>query len=113
MVKQKVVMKLSMEDSKKRSKALKAAVGLPGVISAALEGDRMVVVGDGVDSVTLTLVLRRKMGYVELVSVGSAEEKKKDEAAASGNSWPYQYCPAQPYVYEIRQQANHDPCSVM
>ncbi|CAL9758711.1 unnamed protein product [Musa acuminata subsp. burmannicoides] len=110
---QKVVMKLSMEDSKKRSKALKAAVGLPGVISAALEGDRMVVVGDGVDSVTLTMVLRKKMGYVELVSVGSAEEKKKDEAVVSGNSWPYQYCPAQPHVYEIRQQANHDPCRIM
>lgn len=73
----------------------------------------MVVVGDGVDSVTLTMVLRRKMAYGELVIVGSAEEKKKDEAAASGNSWPYQYCPAQPYVYELRQQANHDPCSIM
>lgn len=78
MAKQKVVLKMAMEGAKRRSKALKAAVSLPGVLSVSLDKDCLVVVGDGVDSVTLVTVLRRKMGSAELVSVGSAEEKKKE-----------------------------------
>ncbi|KAG6489976.1 hypothetical protein ZIOFF_051258 [Zingiber officinale] len=50
-----------MEDAKRRSKALKTAVGLSGVISASLDKDCLIVVGDGVDSVELATVLRRKM----------------------------------------------------
>ncbi|PKA58634.1 hypothetical protein AXF42_Ash008921 [Apostasia shenzhenica] len=73
-----MVLKLSMEDDRKRAKALKAAVGLAGVVSAALDGEKLTVVGDGVDSVELTMVLRKKMGYAELLTVGSAEEKKEE-----------------------------------
>ncbi|XP_074574966.1 heavy metal-associated isoprenylated plant protein 47-like [Curcuma longa] len=76
MVQQKIVMRLTMGDTKKRAKALQTAVGLRGVVSATLEDDKIVVVGD-VDSVTLTRVLRKKMGHVDLLSV--AEEKKEDK----------------------------------
>ncbi|XP_074574978.1 heavy metal-associated isoprenylated plant protein 47-like [Curcuma longa] len=76
MVQQKIVMRLTMGDTKKRAKALQTAVGLHGVVSATLEDDKIVVVGD-VDSVTLTRVLRKKMGHVDLLSV--AEEKKEDK----------------------------------
>ncbi|XP_074574987.1 heavy metal-associated isoprenylated plant protein 46-like [Curcuma longa] len=78
MVQQKIVMKLTMKDDKKRSKALQTAVGLKGVVSATVEPDKIVVVGD-VDSVTLTMVLRKKMGHVDLVSVTEEKEKKEDK----------------------------------
>ncbi|XP_073001745.1 heavy metal-associated isoprenylated plant protein 47-like [Typha latifolia] len=96
MVKQKIVIKVSMEGgysagylcclmklasmecTTKRSKALKIVVGFSGVISASLDGeDKIVVVGDGVDPVALTRMLRKRMHYAELISVG--EEEKKEE----------------------------------
>ncbi|KAG6493149.1 hypothetical protein ZIOFF_048126 [Zingiber officinale] len=68
MAKQKLVLKVAaMEDAKRRSKALKTAVGLSGVISASLDKDCLIVVGDGVDSVELATVLRRKMGSANLL----------------------------------------------
>ncbi|XP_039123661.1 disease resistance protein Pik-1-like [Dioscorea cayenensis subsp. rotundata] len=89
MVKQKMVMKLTMEDAKKHSKALKTAVSFSGVISAGLEGeakDRLVVIGDGVDSISLTITLRKKMGHVELVSVSSYDEKKDGKKENNNNN---------------------------
>ncbi|CAL9084472.1 unnamed protein product [Musa textilis] len=112
-----MVMKLTMEDAKKRSKALKTAVGLPGVISAKLDEDKIVVVGDGVDSIVLTTMLRKKMGRVELVKVGSAEEKKEEKKEEKEPSWVYPmtwtpHVNLMPPVYEIRE-ASHDPCRIM
>ncbi|XP_042428779.1 disease resistance protein Pik-1-like [Zingiber officinale] len=79
MVQQKMVMKLTMDNPKKKAKALQTAVGVHGVVSVALEDDKIVVVGD-VDSVDLTRVLRKKMGHVELLSVAEVKkEEKKDE----------------------------------
>ncbi|URD97613.1 hypothetical protein MUK42_18737 [Musa troglodytarum] len=168
MGKQEMVMKLTMEDAKKRSKALKTAVGLPvfpllvrqfiflsiaivtrtpsshllnsrkvtlpssssssspphhlridfvGVISAKLDEDKIVVVGDGVDSIVLTNKLRKKMGHVELVKVGSAEEKKEEKKEEKEPSWVYPmtctpHVNLMPPVYEIRE-ASHDPCRIM
>lgn len=48
----------------------------------SIEEDKMIVVGNGVDSVTLTTLLRKKMGYVELVTVTEVKEtndEKKQE----------------------------------
>ncbi|XP_042424948.1 disease resistance protein Pik-1-like [Zingiber officinale] len=91
MVQQKMVMKLTMEDPKKKAKALKTAVGVHGVISVALEDDKIVVVGD-VDSVDLTRILRKKMGHVDLVSVAEnkKEEKKEEKKGAEpvAVTWP-------------------------
>ncbi|XP_020671956.1 disease resistance protein Pik-1-like isoform X2 [Dendrobium catenatum] len=92
MAKQKVVLKLSMEDAKKRSKAMQCAVGMHGVLSVSHEGDKMTVVGEGIDSVALTTLLRKKMGYVELELVAAVEEKKekkvKVEAEVKSNIQP-------------------------
>ncbi|RRT82943.1 hypothetical protein B296_00012034 [Ensete ventricosum] len=63
-----------------------------GVISVKLDGDKIVVVGDGVDSVVLTNMLRKKMGHVELVKVGSAEAKK-EEKEADGSVIPVTWTP--------------------
>lgn len=52
------------------------------MISASIDGaekNQMVVVGDGVDSVTLTTLLRKRMGFAELVSVITLQEKKAEE----------------------------------
>ncbi|KAL0904706.1 hypothetical protein M5K25_026844 [Dendrobium thyrsiflorum] len=76
---QKVVLKLSMEDAKKRAKAMKCAVGMHGVLSVSHEGDKMTVVGQGIDSVTLTRLLRKKMGCVELEVVTPVEKKKEEK----------------------------------
>ncbi|KAJ0988193.1 hypothetical protein J5N97_006549 [Dioscorea zingiberensis] len=105
MGKQKMVLRLTMEDDKKRSKAMQIAVSLNGVISAGLEGegkDKLVVVGDGVDSIKLTMALRKKMGHVvELLSVAAVEEKKdnKSEGDAKKQQQPPQPPAMIPYYY--------------
>ncbi|XP_059664644.1 uncharacterized protein LOC132310490 [Cornus florida] len=61
-MKQKMVIKLQINDQKRRSKALKIAVGISGVESAALQGadkNDIVVTGDEVDAVVLTTALRK------------------------------------------------------
>lgn len=83
----------------------------------ALEGDKISVVGDGVDAVALTTALRKKMGRVELLSVA---EKKKESNEAAGKSveavnWPHQvYSLVPQYAYAIPEAYNHAPtCSIM
>lgn len=83
MVKQKIVLKLALDDERKRRKAFKAAVGMSGVTSATMEGDKIIIVGDGVDPITLTTMLRRSLGYAELLSVSSGDDKKKDGHGAA------------------------------
>nr|XP_043622320.1 heavy metal-associated isoprenylated plant protein 12-like [Erigeron canadensis] len=96
MAKQKIVVKVVMNTNKKARKALKIAVSLPGVESASFVGsdkDQIAVTGEGIDSVELTTLLRKGVGYTELVSVGpekKPEAKKPDEGQAV-QYYPYQY----------------------
>ncbi|XP_073002115.1 heavy metal-associated isoprenylated plant protein 47-like [Typha latifolia] len=118
MVKQKIVIKVSMEGGysagylcclmkltsmecpTKRSKALKIAVGFSGVISASLDGeDKIVVVGNGVDSVALTRMLRKGMHYAELISVKEEEKEEKKEEKKEATCLPYPCM--QPYSYVV------------
>lgn len=53
-----------------------------GVESAALKGDdkcQIEVIGNGIDAVQLTTLLRKGVGYTELMTVGAADEKKPEE----------------------------------
>ncbi|XP_072963473.1 heavy metal-associated isoprenylated plant protein 16-like [Typha angustifolia] len=119
MVKQKIVIKVSMEGgysagylcclmklasmecTTKRSKALKIVVGFCGVISASLDGeDKIVVVGDGVDPVALTRMLRKRMHYAELISVEEKKDEEKEEKKEP-TIWPYYYHAMQPYSYVV------------
>ncbi|XP_058112933.1 heavy metal-associated isoprenylated plant protein 46-like isoform X3 [Magnolia sinica] len=121
-MKQKIVMKVPMNDAKCRCKAMKAAVGIQGVISATLEGndkDQLAVVGDGVDSVALTRLLRKKMRFTELISVAAVDEKKKEEekkpsieATVWPTSWAYQYSGPQP-LHHMYQDPYRDNCCIM
>ncbi|KAJ4815715.1 Copper transport protein family [Rhynchospora pubera] len=106
MVKQKVVVKLaSLDDSKKRTKALKTAVSMEGIVSVSIDRDRLVVVGDGTDVVSLTNMLRKKLGYAELISVTSGEDKIKEEkegkisSGSKSSSTPSSYQYGYPSVY--------------
>ncbi|KAH0448374.1 hypothetical protein IEQ34_022174 [Dendrobium chrysotoxum] len=125
---QKVVLNLSMEDAKKRSKAMQCAVGMHGVLSVSHEGDKMTVVGEGIDSVALTRLLRKKMGYVELEVVTTVEEKKEEKKVkveAEGIKsniqpviLPYYYGQSvgaitQPPYYYVDPSYDQNNCSIM
>jgi len=86
-----------------------------GVISATAEEEKIVVVGDGVDSVVLTQKLRKKMGYVELISVTEEKkseskppEKPADKAEKVTNPTVWAYPP--PYAYQYEIPAEQPPC---
>ncbi|KAI3753550.1 hypothetical protein L2E82_25605 [Cichorium intybus] len=116
MTKQKVVVKVTMTSEKKIRKALKIAVSISGVESASFAGsdkDQIAVTGEGIDSVELTTLLRKGVGYTELLSVGPVEEKKPNAAKETNPTVaplyvdPYQYyyssygMPYYAYAYEI------------
>ncbi|KAJ9560836.1 hypothetical protein OSB04_005996 [Centaurea solstitialis] len=72
MAKQNIIVKVAMFDAKKTRKAMKIAVGVSGVESAALIGsnkNQIKVTGEGIDSVELAMLLRKGVGCTELVSV--------------------------------------------
>ncbi|KAG9448771.1 hypothetical protein H6P81_008736 [Aristolochia fimbriata] len=96
-MKKKIVMKVQMNCEKCRTKAMKAAAGVEGVDSVAIEGNEketVVVVGEGVDPVVLVELMRKKVGYTELVSVGEAkkEEVKKAAEASKTSMITYECC---------------------
>ncbi|CAK7323373.1 unnamed protein product [Dovyalis caffra] len=69
---QKIVLKVQMHCEKCRSKALTVAADADGVSFMGLEGedkDKVVVIGDGVDSAALASRLRRKVGHTDIISI--------------------------------------------
>ncbi|MCD9638358.1 hypothetical protein HAX54_022258 [Datura stramonium] len=132
-MKQKVVIKLSLNgnDQKYRSKAFKIAVSQPGVESAAMQGDeknQLEVMGDQIDAVKLTSLLRKNLGQADLVSVGpvgGGGDNKDDPkpqagaAAAAAVTLPqaplyyYTYPPYQYPVYQVSDSYNQPSCSIM
>uniref|UniRef100_A0A0E0IH65 HMA domain-containing protein n=1 Tax=Oryza nivara TaxID=4536 RepID=A0A0E0IH65_ORYNI len=84
MAKQKIVVKMPMDTERKKRKAFKAAVGMTGVTSASLDGDKLIVIGDGVDPIALTTMLRRSLGHAELLSVSSGDDKKMGGGGGHG-----------------------------
>ncbi|XP_022727889.1 heavy metal-associated isoprenylated plant protein 16-like [Durio zibethinus] len=121
---QNMVVKVTTNGQKSRSKALVTAVGLSGVESASLKGDdysQIEVTGDGVDPVLLTRRLRKRVGHAELVSVSAAGGEKKEEKAVEEPPATPQYV-WQPYVpppyvctpynqlYEVHDMPPNDPC---
>ncbi|KAJ4702465.1 Heavy metal transport/detoxification protein [Melia azedarach] len=75
-MKQKIVMKVQMNCQKCRTQALMLAASACGVNSVGFEGpekDKVVVIGDGVDSVKLVTCLRKKVGCTELLTVAETK----------------------------------------
>ncbi|CAL1407995.1 unnamed protein product [Linum trigynum] len=103
-MKQKLVINVSMNKEKSRPKAMKIVVSVHGVDSASLAGPdktQIEVTGDGIDSVALVTLLRKKVGFSELMSVGPLEEKKPEEdSKPTAAVWSYEYAAGPPhYVY--------------
>ncbi|XP_057980049.1 heavy metal-associated isoprenylated plant protein 47-like [Malania oleifera] len=108
-MKQKVVIKISADlNGKIKPKALKIAVSMSGIESVALQGDnndQIVLTGNGIDVVSLTTRMKKRLGYAELQSVTPIEEKKKEEKESSQVTmqptiWPaYQF--GTPHYYPL------------
>ncbi|KAJ9560878.1 hypothetical protein OSB04_006038 [Centaurea solstitialis] len=101
MTKQFVVMKVDMSNCKKTRKALKIAAGLEGVESVALIGsdkDQIMVTGEGIDPVKITMLLRKGIGCTDVVSVGFMEEKiYTNTVAAAGQMSAARVVPLEVY----------------
>ncbi|KAK4846438.1 hypothetical protein QYF36_017201 [Acer negundo] len=101
-MKQKMVIKVTINGQKSRPKVMKIVVGASGVESVAWKGDdknQIEVIGDRLDPTVLTLLLRKKLGYADLVSVEEKkDEKKENEAKLQVKAMPtYSYYGSCPY----------------
>ncbi|KAK3150251.1 hypothetical protein QOZ80_3AG0230840 [Eleusine coracana subsp. coracana] len=77
---QKVVLRVpTMTDDKTKQKAMEAVADIYGIdsIAADLKDNKMTVIGD-MDTVTIAKKLR-KLGKIDIISVGPAKEEKKPE----------------------------------
>ncbi|KAG4984188.1 hypothetical protein AAZX31_10G223000 [Glycine max] len=80
---QKVVLKvLTMTDDKTKKKAIEAAADIYGVdsIAADVTEQKLTVIGE-MDAVAVVKKLK-KVGKVDIISVGPAKEEKKEEKKA-------------------------------
>ncbi|KAI3428878.1 uncharacterized protein J3R85_008884 [Psidium guajava] len=114
----KVVIKVSITNQTKRfwcfgpknshSKALRLAAGFPGAQSVALEADKgQIKVTGEFDVVNLATLLRKKVGFAEVVSVGKeSKDKSSDEKDKQPVVWSY---PRQEIVY-VRDPYLESPC---
>ncbi|KAF3947848.1 hypothetical protein ACB098_11G035300 [Castanea mollissima] len=105
-----------MKGDHARKKAMRIAVGLSGVESATIKGkdkDQIEVKGEGIDTVKLATLLRKKVGHASIVSV--AEEKKKekeDELKIKYMVGPPSYG-LPPYTYYEIPRYDTPSCSIM
>ncbi|XP_062170165.1 heavy metal-associated isoprenylated plant protein 47-like isoform X2 [Alnus glutinosa] len=115
-MKQKIVIKVQMTSDKCRTKALKIAATTDGVNSVAIEGsdkDRLVVVGEGVDSANLTRSLRKKLCYAEILKVEEVK-KKPPEPCCQTLSMCRQYPPFPMYCEPVQAPySSTDGCVLM
>ncbi|KAJ0967207.1 hypothetical protein J5N97_024124 [Dioscorea zingiberensis] len=80
MAQKKVVLRiLSMNDEKTKQKAMEAVAEIYGIdsIAADLKEQKMTIIGE-MDTVLVAKKLK-KVGKVDIVSVGPAKEEKKDD----------------------------------
>ncbi|KAF8007044.1 hypothetical protein BT93_K1141 [Corymbia citriodora subsp. variegata] len=86
------------------SKALKIAVGFSGVQSVAFVGDDrdwMEVIGDRVDAVKLATLLRKRVGFAEIVSMSEVNPKDEED------SDPIETIVAQPVMWSYNGRSPH------
>ncbi|KAF3338286.1 Heavy-metal-associated domain-containing protein [Carex littledalei] len=77
-MKQEIVIKVQMRCDKCRTKAMELVASADGINSVTLAGEdrnQLVVVGDGVDAVSLASILRKKVGPTDIIKVGEAPNK--------------------------------------
>ncbi|XP_030470668.1 disease resistance protein Pik-1-like [Syzygium oleosum] len=127
----KVVIKVCMNDDtarfycfgprSSRCKAMRVATGFAGVQSVALVGDdkdRIEVVGERVDAVKLTTLLRKNVGFAEIVTVGEADAKKNENEDTAAQPVIWSYVGGVPhreivYVMDPYPHYSEPSCSIM
>ncbi|KAL8462085.1 hypothetical protein ACS0TY_033240 [Phlomoides rotata] len=83
-------MNVHMHNDKYKSKAMKIAVSVHGVISVSIgENSQLEVIGEGVDSVSLANSLRKKFPYTNIVSVAAIKETKSPDSSPPPSPPPY------------------------
>jgi hypothetical protein len=100
-----------------RTKALRIAVSVKGVQAASLTGkdnDEIEVKGEGIDTVKLATIIRKKVGHAEIVSVkeDKKEDKKDDKKPEVVWTYPY-YGGGVPYHQIVSQEPYPPSCSIM
>nr|XP_009783945.1 PREDICTED: uncharacterized protein LOC104232429 [Nicotiana sylvestris] len=68
--------------SKNQSKVLLIAAKIPGVEKVAIEGEEkneLMVIGEEIDAAELVTILRKKVGFANIVSIGPVDDEKKEE----------------------------------
>ncbi|XP_030964577.1 heavy metal-associated isoprenylated plant protein 46-like [Quercus lobata] len=109
-----------MKGDHARKKAMRIAVGLSGVESATIKGqdkDQIEVKGEGIDTVKLATLLRKKVGHASIVSV--AEEKKEEKEDEKKDELKIQYMVGPPsyglppYTYYEIPRYDTPSCSIM
>jgi hypothetical protein len=88
------------------------------VESVALQGDdrnKLVVTGDGVDSVNLTKTLRKKVGRAVIIEQGEVKKEEKKEEKKKVEECMIQYrWPGQPVlIYDLPLNENLGGCSIL
>ncbi|XP_020422558.1 uncharacterized protein LOC18773741 isoform X1 [Prunus persica] len=124
-MKQKILVKVPMHCDKCRTKALKiAAAAHAGVSKVSIEGadkDHIEVIGDGVDSVCLTRLLRKKLRSATIVKVEEVKEAKADTKeekptppvqCISSASYCAPQCPSM-YYGVVCEYPEPNNCSIM
>ncbi|ERN19122.1 hypothetical protein AMTR_s00061p00147320 [Amborella trichopoda] len=117
-MKREVVIEVTVNCEKCRIQAFKDVSKARGVIQLGLEGEdksQVMVIGDGVDAAKLTMILRKKVGHTELVSVEENKDVKKDPKPSvepTVCNYPCSYAPPQPLCFEVRPSYN-DQCSIL
>ncbi|GLJ53053.1 hypothetical protein SUGI_1130220 [Cryptomeria japonica] len=119
---QKMVLKLTIEDEKRKRKVLKVVTAIEGVDSVVVEMNesKITVIGNA-DPVCVTGRLRKfGFGHAELLTVGPAEEKKKDEEEDEKKEEKkpetpklfYVYPPCNGYGYSYVSDENPNACTI-
>ncbi|RLM74345.1 uncharacterized protein C2845_PM15G11290 [Panicum miliaceum] len=109
MTKQKIVIKVTMPNAKRRVRAMVLAAKTNGVISIAIAGDlkdRLEVSGEGIDITCLVNRLRKKLCcHAEVLKVEEVKEKKKPpEPCACPAASPCAAYLHTPLVFSCEQQ---------
>lgn len=92
-----------------------------GVNYVAIEGndeDRVVVIGDGVDAVSLINLMRKKVGDTDVITVEevkpNAEKKEEKGGVSEPTQWIYHYNDHPRFIrYETVYEADPPGCSIM
>lgn len=109
---------------------MEIAVRIPGVETVSLQGDeknQLTVIGDGIDAVSLTSLLRKKLGFAELISLVPCNnlgmENWEDFTACRTTVQPidfpqqsYQssyYVPPYYIHHDVGMNHHHDSCVIL